>query len=180
MGKILGSWSGMRKYLEQEMLADCLKGRIRYNCTTYVGMDGCHIFEIYIDNQLSKQFSLETVNSYFIKSGYKQVITPVSIGEYWDGFWSILDTISIQERTEYTDGEFCEALEIYRKQKIQDSIHSINPLVRMFAIFDRRVGRRMLRQLEEMIEQQPEWLKDYYRLRIDSENIKYEKTKGMD
>lgn len=29
MGKILGSWSGMRKYLEQEMLADSLHGRVR-------------------------------------------------------------------------------------------------------------------------------------------------------
>ena len=40
MGKALGSWSGMRKYLEQEMLADSLHGRIRYGCTSYVGMDG--------------------------------------------------------------------------------------------------------------------------------------------
>ena len=46
MGKILGSWSGMRKYLEQDMLANSLQGRIRYGCTTYVGMDGCHIFEV--------------------------------------------------------------------------------------------------------------------------------------
>lgn len=48
MGKILASWSGMRKYLEQEMIADCLKGRVRYNCTTYTGMDGYRIFEIFI------------------------------------------------------------------------------------------------------------------------------------
>ena len=34
MGKILGSWSGMRKYLEQEMLASVLHGRVRYGCTT--------------------------------------------------------------------------------------------------------------------------------------------------
>ena len=34
MGKALGSWSGMRKYLEQEMLADSLLGRIRYGCTS--------------------------------------------------------------------------------------------------------------------------------------------------
>ena len=27
MGKILGSWSGMRKYLEQDMLANSLQGR---------------------------------------------------------------------------------------------------------------------------------------------------------
>ncbi|WP_442861330.1 hypothetical protein [Butyrivibrio sp. XB500-5] len=42
MGKILKSWSGMRKYLENEMLADSLRGRVRYNCTAYVGMDVCH------------------------------------------------------------------------------------------------------------------------------------------
>ena len=51
-----GSWSGMRKYLEKEMLADCLKGRIRYFCTTYVGMDSCRIFEISIDDNYKNSF----------------------------------------------------------------------------------------------------------------------------
>lgn len=69
MGKILASWSGMRKYLEQEMIADCLKGRVRYNCTTYTGMDGCRIFGIFIDKKLVKQFFWETVNTYFINNG---------------------------------------------------------------------------------------------------------------
>ena len=67
MSKVLGSWSGMRRYLEQDMLAECLHGRIRYGCTTYVGMDGCHIFEICVDGKQIKRFSWETVNSYFIK-----------------------------------------------------------------------------------------------------------------
>ena len=66
MGKILGSWSGMRKYLEQDMLSESLKGRIRYGCTAYVGMDGCHIFEICIDGNQVKRFSWETVNTYFL------------------------------------------------------------------------------------------------------------------
>ena len=60
MGKALGSWSGMRKYLEQEMLAESLKDRIRYGCTAYVGMDGCRIFELVIDNEQIKRFSWET------------------------------------------------------------------------------------------------------------------------
>ena len=68
MGKINGSWSGMRKYLETEMITDSLKGRIRYNCTTYVGMDGFKVFEIFVDGKMIKRFSLETVNSYFIKN----------------------------------------------------------------------------------------------------------------
>ena len=53
MSEFLGSWSGMRKYLEQEMLAESLKGRVRYGCTTYVGMDGAHVFEVCIDDLLN-------------------------------------------------------------------------------------------------------------------------------
>lgn len=30
MTKALSSWSGMRKFLEQDMLSPCLHGRIRY------------------------------------------------------------------------------------------------------------------------------------------------------
>lgn len=72
MKRILGSWSGMRKYLEQEMLAESLKGRIRYGCTSYVGMDGCCIIEVCIDGKQVKRFSFETVNAYFIENGYKE------------------------------------------------------------------------------------------------------------
>ena len=60
----------MQKYLEKEMLADSLKNRVRYGCTSYVGMDGCHIFEICIDGEQVKRFSLETVNSFFIHSNF--------------------------------------------------------------------------------------------------------------
>ena len=69
MAKILGSWSGMRMYLENEMLAESLRGRVRYGCTSYAEMDGCRIFEICIDKKIIKRFSWETVNSYFIEKG---------------------------------------------------------------------------------------------------------------
>ena len=46
----------MRKYLEQEILADSLKGRIRFNCTSYVNMDGVKIFEIFVDGKLENSF----------------------------------------------------------------------------------------------------------------------------
>ena len=58
MGKYEGSWSGMRRYLEHDMLAPCLYGRVRYGCTAYVGMDGSRIFEICIDGRPVKHFSL--------------------------------------------------------------------------------------------------------------------------
>ena len=63
MGKILGSFSGMRKYLEKEMLAPALLDRVRYGCTHFVGMDNCRVFEVAVDGQTVKRFSWETVNS---------------------------------------------------------------------------------------------------------------------
>ena len=171
MGKILGSWSGMRKYLEQEMLAHTLQGRLRYGCTAYVGMDGCHIFEVCIDGAQVKRFSWETVNTYFINNGYSTNSNPTGIGEYWNDFWHLMDKYPLDKRTEYTDDEFCQALEVYRNQSIQDSINSQNPLVRMFAVLDRRIGKRTLIKLYEVVEEQPEWLRQFYLLRFHSENI---------
>ena len=171
MGKILGSWSGMRKYLEQDMIANTLQGRIRYGCTRYVGMEACHIFEVCIDGVQVKRFSWETVNSYFIDNEYPENSHPSGIGEYWIEFWSLLEKYPINKRTEYTDEEFCEALETYRNQDIQDSINSVNPLVRMFAVLDRRIGKRTLTKIYDTIDEQPEWLRQFYTLRLDAEKI---------
>lgn len=164
MGKINGSWSGMRKYLETEMLTDYLKGRIRYNCTTYVGMDGFKVFEIFVDGKMIKRFSLETVNSYFIKNNYKKE----SNSEYWDEFWNLMDSVPIENRTEYTDEEFCEALKNYRNNDIQDSIRSKNPIEVMFAILDRRIGKKTLKDIESNSNNYPEWLNYFYELRLKS------------
>lgn len=169
MSKILGSWSGMRKYLEQEMLAESLHGRIRYGCTTYTGMDDCHIFEICVDGKQIKQFSWETVNSYFVEMGYKENKEQGFLNGYWDGFWELLERYSVNKRTEYTDAEFCDALEQYRNQDIQESIKSDDPLVRMFAILDRRVGKRTLIRIRDEAAEFPLWLQQIYRLRTDAE-----------
>ena len=75
------------------------------------------------------------------------------------------------QRSEYTDDEFCEALEIYRNQDIQSSIHSLNPLVRMFAVLDRRIGKRTLEKIKDEVELLPEWVKQFYQLRCEAEGI---------
>ncbi len=171
MSKALSSWSGMRKYLEQEMLAECLHGRIRYGCTTYPGMDDCKIFEICANEKQVKRFSLETVNTYFINNGYKENAEPFGKTEYWSDFWKLLDNTPITSRTEYTDREFCDALNEYRNQDIQTSIHSDNPLVNLFAVLDRRVGKRTLLSIKEHFDNQPDWLQQFYNLRTEAELI---------
>lgn len=166
-----GSWSGMRKYLEKEILADSLKGRVRYGCTTYVGMDGCKIFEVCVDDKQAKRFSWETVNNYFIEKGYKSIEKPFGTVEYWNEFWSLLDKYPLYEITEYKDSEFADALGEYRNQDIKCSIQSDNPIVRMFAVLDRRLGKRTLEKLKDTLAEQPEWLKQFYILRFEAENL---------
>jgi len=133
-------------------------------------MDGCKIFEVCIDGISAKKFSWETVNTYFIKNGYTHIENPCGISEYWAEFWTMLEKYPMERRTEYTDNEFCEALEIYRNQKIQDSIHSENPIVRMFAVLDRRLGKRTLSKMQQSISEQPEWLRQFYELRFSKKS----------
>lgn len=66
-------------------------------------------------------------------------------------------------RTEYTDEEFCNALEKYRNSDIHTSIFSDDPIVRMFAVLDRRLGKRSIEKLN--VWEQPLWLQPFYELR---------------
>lgn len=166
MGKALGSWNGMRKYLEKEMLCNALQGRIRYSCTTFAGMDGCGVFEVFVDNKLAKRFSMETVASN-LYTGAK----PVDMQEYWKNYWYEKEHTPIEKRKEFDDTEFSEALEKYRSISISEALHSTNPIIRMFAILDRRVGKRTLKKFNEIVETQPKWLQFFYELRLYSEKI---------
>ncbi len=160
----------MRRYLEKEMLAEPLRGRVRYNCTTYVGMDGCRIFEVFFDGELFKQFSWETVNSWFIRMGYSEKpVQMTTVGEYCDGFWDLMDRYPRDARTEDTDGEFAEALERYRQSPIGESLASEDPIVKMFALLDRRVGKRTLERLADSVEAEPEWVRKVYEFRMQAD-----------
>ena len=171
MAKILGSWSGMRKYLEREMLAESLAGRIRYGCTHYVGMDTDRVFEICVDGKPVKRFSLETLNEWFLATGRASCPHPASIRDYWQDFLRLRQEIPPRERPEFTDDEFCAALETYRNQDIQASISDADPLVRLFAVLDRRLGKRTLVRLREALHEQPEWLREFYLLRLRAEEL---------
>ncbi len=156
MGKTNGSWSGMRKYLEEEMLCDSLKGRIRYNCTKHKGMDGTGLFEIYVDGNLIKSFNMFHMSGELFKGKDFE----------WDEFWEEFDK-PMNDRVEFTDSEFATALKEYRNADIISSLESENPIVRMFAILDRRVGKRTLEKIKNTICDQPEWLQYFYKLRIE-------------
>ena len=61
MGKAIESWRGMQNFLEQDMLAECLKGRVRWDCIEFPGLESATAFEVYVDDVLAKRFSMERV-----------------------------------------------------------------------------------------------------------------------
>lgn len=164
MNKILGSWSAMRNYLEKDMLCDSLKGRIRYYCTKYPNMDGFGVFEIVADGKIMKRFSMETV-----AKELKNKNPDMPENAFWKRFWEEKRSADLNDRREFDDEEFCEGLKLYRALSIGDSLKSENPVTRMFAIMDRRVGKRKLEELKNTVLSEPEWLQEFYWLRMEAE-----------
>lgn len=176
------SWSGVRKTLEKDLLCDALKGRVQYFITKYnnahdessrvaIRVDGVEVLKgnefIYyakylpLENEIKKEMNIPK--------------------RYWNGdvFENDEENKKVEkiiEQTMLENGDcdvwqFTDALREYKISNIQDSLVSANPIVRMLAIMDRRVGKRTLYKMKNEINNQPEWLQFFYKLRLEVENI---------
>ena len=66
---------------------------------------------------------------------------------------------------------FYEAFGIFDNQSIEKSLMSENPLVRIFALLDRRLGKRRLLALEDSMEQELDWVRAFYVIRMQAEGL---------
>ena len=66
---------------------------------------------------------------------------------------------------------FYEAFHEFDNQSIEKSLVSENPLVRIFALLDRRLGKRRLLALEESMEQELDWVRAFYVIRMQAEGL---------
>ena len=166
------TWSKMRKTLEDEYLAESLRGRLTYFVTAY---HGTH-------DKDEGRVAVRLDGAEILKSNY--------FDRFGTGLWS-----SYQKRTESGDpdawrhaqydmlenGEFYQA-DFYRafqefdNQSIAESRISENPLVRMLALLDRRTGKRSLEQLRQRMREEPQWLQMIYYLRLEAEGMNQAKS----
>lgn len=163
------SWSGIRKRLEEEFLADKLRGRIQYYAVSYskcpdhegraaVRLDGEEILKgNYFD--LCKA---EYLNEVRLRSERPEL----SRSERWRA----ADSAALRDGC-FDQRVFYRAFEEFDTQSIEDSLNSENAIVRMFAILDRRVGKRRLTKLVERISDEPKWLQRFYMIRFEAEGI---------
>ena len=68
---------------------------------------------------------------------------------------------------------FYEAFEEFDNQTIDKSLESDNLIVRIFALLDRRVGKRRLIAMQESLVSQSDVFCEFYAIRAQAENIYY-------
>lgn len=147
------SWSTIRKKLEQEYLADALKGHIKYFVTRY---RKCHDQEgrtaiLYNGKEIIKGCFFKWVENRFI-----------------------LDDIIREENIEvggFDQQSFYHAFYIYNNQSIEESLKSDNIIIRIFSLLDKRVGKRTLLKLKETIVEESQTIQKFYYIRSYAENI---------
>ena len=134
------SWSAMRKILEQENICDSLKGRVQYFQTRYPKAHDHHgRIAVRLDKkEIFKAHYFDTAHNPDIRNGH------------------------------WYDASFYGAFYEYQNNNIDKSLESSDPLIRLFAIMDRRVGKRRLEKLQQEVEKQPEWLQIFYKLRLEA------------
>ncbi|HOB19485.1 MAG TPA: hypothetical protein PKO35_02130 [Candidatus Atribacteria bacterium] len=176
------SWSGLRKELEEDLICDCLKGRVRYFLTHYHKAPDDHgRVAVRVDG---REVLHGNPYSFYIKYSGLERELKTAFGvppREWDGKQMLhedenraveaaVEDIAIGEGV-FEIYHFTEAIREYKNQPVQKSLASENPLVRMFAVMDRRVGKRTLKRLASQVKDQPEWLQFFYKLRLEAENI---------
>ena len=82
-----------------------------------------------------------------------------------------LDVYKRQEQGTFDQKVFYEAFGIFDNQSIEKSLVSQNPLVRIFALLDRRLGKRHLLALEKSMEQELDWVRAFYVIRMQAEGL---------
>lgn len=72
-----------------------------------------------------------------------------------------------------SDWDFLQAATDYLQMSIADALKSEDCLIRVFAILDRRVGKRTIRQIRDSKEYKtyPEWVQQFYVLRLENQNM---------
>lgn len=174
------SWGGIRKRLEQEFLCDSLKGRVQYFITHYHGApDNYGRIALRVDG---KEVLKGNPYTYYrdytsLESEMKKVLEVPSRewnGKGWDNSVDNESVENVVKRIANNKGDFeiydiTDAVAEYLESPIEKSLASENPIIRMLAVMDRRIGKRTVNKLKSEIDKQPEWLKFFYRLRIEAE-----------
>ncbi len=160
------TWTKMRSKLENDYLADSLKGKISYFATTYrkshdqegraaILWDGKQIVSGSYYEQWSKASLLPKDETLEKRLSYE---------------FPFMDDTALKFG-QFDQRCFYAAFNEFDNQSIEKSLASDNLLVRIFAIIDRRVGKRTLEKLKADISADGEIFRLFYEIRTEAEKL---------
>ncbi len=185
MGK---SWNAIRKELEEDLLCEELRGRVQFFFTIYhKAPDQYGRFAIRVDGK--EVFRANPYNEKYCDENLRRIREERNVPmRQWDekGVSYEAENEAIEEearlaaiREGHGDSfDVMRSLQAYLNQEISKSLWSADYVLRMFAVMDRRVGKRTLEKLVDSYEDLPDWLKVFYELRFAAAGI-LSKNKAM-
>lgn len=166
------SWSAIKKRLEEDLLATSLRGRLHYHLTRHrKSHDAAYRIAIYVDGEL---YIDGTMFKHYAP-GYVQMSRDlVAQGLFYGNARERYDQMDAMrlEGGEFGSWMFDVALREFLKMDVRSAARHENPIIRMLAIVDRRLGKRSLERLKDDVIKQPEWLQRFYLLRMRAEGIR--------
>ena len=157
----------MRRTLEQDFLCDSLKGRIRYFSTRYRrAHDQTGRVCILVDDVEIINMPFETEHALSCETQRRKPGSGKSFNELYAEV-----SQEFHEQGRFEPYDFSVAFDEFMSSDVQDAIQSDNLLVRLFAILDRRIGKRTLEKMRADMSDTPDWLMYFYKLRLESEGM---------
>lgn len=162
----MATWSKTRAKLENEYLAESLRGRIQYFAVSYsrspdhwgraaIRLDGIEVLKSSMHEFFLAQYKLE-----------KEIEQEFDCDMSYEMFFQ-----ELLDRGFFGQMDFYIAFKEFDNQSIEKSLHSQNPIVRIFALLDRRVGKRRLISLKEEMKNELDWVYYFYQVRLEAEGL---------
>ena len=176
------SWSQLRKQMN-ELLCPELKDKISYFYTSYHRVHNAYgRASISYNNKELVVFSwdknysqVQDIKEQYTKMDYApSIIRGDSYEDCLNAFHLARDNAAKENwmpECILCEGDFIQSVSLYLNTDIASSLHSDNYLLRVFAYMDRRVGKRTLLKIKDEIQELPEWVKQFYIIRCESENL---------
>jgi hypothetical protein len=159
------SWSGLNKQLTENM-CEALQGRVTFFLTRYhnvhnsYGRAAIRLYgkELIIFSWVDMYKKDSDVYRIWKETGKWDYRNP-ELNEKWNN------------DATFSDYDFLAAATDYLQLSIKDALESDNYLIKVFAIMDKRVGKRTLDKIRnaEYYKKYPEWVQVFYRLRLEEQ-----------
>lgn len=147
------TWSKIRDKLENEYLAEHLRGYIQYFVTTYRE-----------SHDQEGRAAIRYNGKEILSGAFYHKNHPVQ----WD--FDIVDDASLKMGA-FDQSSFYTAFQEFDNQSIEKSLKSTDLIVRIFAILDKRVGKRRLISMRDKISEEPETFQAFYNIRAEAEGL---------